>query len=281
MHRRPLPDARAVESALNPSKSRAAHIQSYLSSFSRFLEVTLNSSFSNFIGGKMLSPNTPARGEFTQPSGGAEHDLPGAKMNSEKEAIARAKQGDASAFELIYCQHSPRVYALCLRMVGNTAEAEDLTQEAFLMVLRKIRSFRGDSAFSTWLHRITVNLVLMRLRRKTWTETSIEETAELTSSRYDTREELANADPVLAGSLDRLNLEHALAQLRPFQKLVVILHDVQGYKHIEIAKMMDWSVGNSKSRLHRARARMRHLLQDSLNLNCIPPSRAGQAALHA
>jgi RNA polymerase sigma-70 factor, ECF subfamily len=216
----------------------------------------------------MLSPNTAAQGEFKQPSAVPEHGLLNAKMKSEKEAIARAQQGDSSAFEMIYRQQSPRVYALCLRMVGNTAEAEDLTQEAFLMVLRKIRTFRGESAFSTWLHRITVNIVLMRLRRKTWTETSIEETSELNSNCSDTREELANADPVLKGSLDRLLLEHALAQLRPFQKLVVILHDIRGYKHTEIAKIMDWSVGNSKSRLHRARARLRLLLRESLRSPC-------------
>lgn len=136
------------------------------------------------------------------------------------------------------------------------------------MVLRKIRTFRGESAFSTWLHRITVNIVLMRLRRKTWTETSIEGSSELNSNCSDKREELANADPVLTGSLDRLLLEHALAQLRPFQKLVVILHDIRGYKHTEIAKIMDWSVGNSKSRLHRARARLRLLLRESLRSRC-------------
>ncbi len=218
----------------------------------------------------MLSPHALTHEEFTKTNEVPEQDIPRTQMMSEKEAIPRAQQGDASAFELIYRQHSPRVYALCLRMVGNTAEAEDLTQEAFLMVLRKIRTFRGESAFSTWLHRITVNIVLMRLRRKTWTETSIEETSELNSNCSDTREELSNADPVLAGSLDRLHLEHALAQLRPFQKLVVILHDIRGYKHTEIAKIMDWSVGNSKSRLHRARARLRLLLRESLRSPCAP-----------
>src|SRR6266581_8965090 len=85
---------------------------------------------------------------------------------SESEAIRRAQGGDADAFERIYKQHCRRVYALCLRMAGNRSEAEDLTQDAFLMVLRKIRTFRGESAFSTWLHRITVNLVLMRFRKK-------------------------------------------------------------------------------------------------------------------
>src|SRR2546428_1028854 len=97
---------------------------------------------------------------------------------SEAEAIRWAQQGDAEAFERSYRLHNRRVYALCLRMVGNTAEAEDLTQEAFLQLFRKIGTFRGESAFSTWLHRLAVNVVLMRLRKKTLAETSLEEVTE-------------------------------------------------------------------------------------------------------
>jgi RNA polymerase sigma-70 factor, ECF subfamily len=197
---------------------------------------------------------------------------------SERDAIARAQQGDSSAFEFLYRQHCSRVYALSLRMLGNTAEAEDLTQEVFLMILRKIRSFRGESAFSTWLHRVTVNLVLMRVRRKTWLGTSLEETRELPADHPGAREELAGADLVLTGAVDRLNLQRAMDQLCPFQKLVVVLHDIQGYKHTEIAQMMDWSIGNSKSRLHRARARLRSLLQDGLTLPCIPSAQAASSA---
>jgi RNA polymerase sigma-70 factor (ECF subfamily) len=197
---------------------------------------------------------------------------------SEKEAIDRAQRGDASAFERIYQLHSPQVYGLCLRMLGNTAEAEDLAQETFLVVLRKIRTFRGESAFSTWLHRITINIVLMRLRRKTSLESPLEEKEERESDRPALCEKFASTDLLLAGSLDRLNLERAMAQLSPFQKLVVSLHDIQGYKHTEIAKMLDWSIGNSKSRLHRARARLRTLLQDSLSLGCIAPTRTAHAA---
>jgi len=178
----------------------------------------------------------------------------------------------------IYRLHSARVYALCLRMVGNTAEAEDLTQEAFLMVLRKIRTFRGESALSTWLHRIAVNLVLMRLRKKSSLETSLGPTSEQDGERSCLPEEFAAADLFLAGSLDRLNLERALEQLHPCQRVVVVLHDIQGYKHTEIAKMLDWSIGNSKSRLHRARARLRKLLQESFRFDCIRPTRTAQAA---
>lgn len=204
-----------------------------------------------------------------------------ATILTEKEAIALAQRGDPAAFEFIYRRHSARVYALCLRMVGNTAEAEDLTQEAFLTVLRKIQMFRGESAFSTWLHRITANLVLMSLRRKPARETSLEANCETSGDRGEQREELSGVDMLLAGSLDRLNLERAMAQLRPFQKLVVELHDIQGYKHTEIAKMMDWSIGNSKSRLHRARTRLRKLLRESLRFDCITPSGGAQAAASA
>jgi len=97
---------------------------------------------------------------------------------SEAEAIDKAKAGDAASFEILYSMHKRRVYSLCLRMTGNTAEAEDLTQEAFLQLYRKIATFRGESAFSTWLHRLSVNVVLMHLRKKGLPEVSLEETLE-------------------------------------------------------------------------------------------------------
>jgi len=96
---------------------------------------------------------------------------------TEKEAIGQAQMGDAAAFEYLYRSHNRRVYSLCLRMIGNTAEAEELTQEAFLQVFRKINTFRGDSAFSTWLHRLSVNTVLMRLRKKTVAVLPLEDTS--------------------------------------------------------------------------------------------------------
>jgi len=225
----------------------------------------------------MLIPRTTEQREPTDHRGFSQCDQPCTSAISEKEDIAQAQQGDPLAFERIYRLHCARVYALCLSMVGNTAEAEDLTQEAFLMVLRKIRTFRGESAFSTWLHRIAVNLVLMRLRKKTSLETSLGQTSERDSDLPHPLEELAGADLFLAGSIDRLHLERALKQLHPFQSLVVVLHDIQGYKHTEIAKMLDWSIGNSKSRLHRARVRLRKLLQASLRFDCITPTRTAQA----
>ncbi len=104
--------------------------------------------------------------------------LSSAKALTEAEAIRLAQAGDAAAFEFLYGLHSRRVYALCLRMVGNPSDAEDLMQEAFLQLFRKIGTFRGESAFSTWLHRMTVNVVLMRLRKKSLPVASLEETTE-------------------------------------------------------------------------------------------------------
>jgi RNA polymerase sigma-70 factor, ECF subfamily len=182
---------------------------------------------------------------------------------SEAEAIRRAQQGDAEAFERIYRLHSRRVFSLCLRMVGNQAEAEDLAQEAFLQLFRKIQTFRGESAFSTWLHRLTVNVVLMRLRRKTAAETSLEEMSESHEEGGGPPKEVGIADLKLAGSVDRVNLERAVAQLPPGYRTVFVLHDVQGYEHNEIAELMDCSIGNSKSQLHKARTRLRELLQEA------------------
>jgi len=229
----------------------------------------------------MMSPQKTELQDFAEAANVSEPDGPCMVELSEKEAIARAQRGDAFAFERIYKMHSPRVYALCLRMVGNTAEAQDLTQETFLMVIRKIGTFRGESAFSTWLHRIAVNLVLMCLRKKTSLETPLEQTGELDSDCPGPLKELSGIDLFLTGSLDRLLLERALGQLRPFQRVVVILHDIQGYKHTEIAKMMNWSIGNSKSRLHRARAQLRKCLEKSLVFNCMPASRTTLPAFSA
>ena len=182
---------------------------------------------------------------------------------TEAEAIRRAQQGDADAFERIYRLHNRRVYALCLRMVGNTAEAEDLAQEAFLQLFRKIATFRGESAFSTWLHRLSVNVVLMRLRKKTLAETSLDETADADEESSGPRKDVGGPDLRLSGSVDRVNLERAGEKLPPGYRSIFVLHDVQGYEHNEIAAIMKCSIGNSKSQLHKARMRLRQLLQEN------------------
>src|SRR6266478_492758 len=161
--------------------------------------------------------------------------LQGDKL-SEAEAIERAKQGDAEAFQVLYGLHKRRVYSLCLRMTANTAEAEDLTQEAFLQLFRKIATFRGESAFSTWLHRMAVNVVLMHLRKKGLPVVSLEETIE--TEEETPKKDFGADDPILSGSVDRLRLQNAVDRLPPGYRTIFVLHDVQGYEHNEIAAMV-------------------------------------------
>ncbi|MGA8145187.1 MAG: RNA polymerase sigma factor [Candidatus Acidiferrales bacterium] len=194
------------------------------------------------------------------------------------ELIARAQQGEESAFEALYHAHKRRVYHLCFRMIGNTAEAEELTQEAFLRVFRKIHTFRGDSAFSTWLHRLSVNVVLMRLRKKTVQETTFESSDESEASERPSRE-FGAPDLSLTGLIDRLALKRAVAKLSPGCKQVFMLHDVLGCEHHEIAAMMGYSIGNSKSQLHKARMRLRALLRTGSRKSACRRKRPSAAGL--
>jgi RNA polymerase sigma-70 factor (ECF subfamily) len=178
----------------------------------------------------------------------------------EADAIERARKGDADAFATLYALHKRRVYTLCLRMLGNVSEAEDMTQDAFLHLFRKLDSFRGESAFSTWLHRLTVNLVLMQLRKKGLQLVSLEDTIN-PSDEDSPKRDFGTRDPILAGSVDRVTLERAVASLPPGYRLVFVLHDVEGYEHNEIAAMLECSTGNSKSQLHKARLKLRDLLR--------------------
>jgi len=180
----------------------------------------------------------------------------------EDETIKKAQQGDLKSFEELYARHKARVFSLCLRMSNNYAHAEELTQETFLQLYRKIASFRGESAFSTWLYRLSVNVVLTRFRRKRLLEVPLEEGAE--GSTADERpKEMGQRDRVLDGSLHRVDLEQAIRRLSPGYRLVFLLHDVEGYEHQEIAEMLSCSVGNSKSQLHNARMKLRTLLLQS------------------
>jgi len=181
---------------------------------------------------------------------------------SEAQAIERAKQGDAEAFQVLYDMHKRRVYSLCLRMTANTAEAEDLAQEAFLQLFRKIGTFRGESAFSTWLHRLSVNVVLMHLRKKGLPVVSLEETTQGSGGEEDTpKKDFGAEDVALAGSIDRLQLQRAVESLPPGYRTIFVLHDVEGYEHNEIATIVGCSIGNSKSQLHKARMKLRDLLK--------------------
>lgn len=178
---------------------------------------------------------------------------------NEEKAIRAAQKGDGAAFETLYILHKKRIYSLCLRMTGSTAEAEDLTQEAFMQLFRKISTFRGESAFSTWLHRMTVNVVLMHLRKKVPDQISIDETLEGAEETTPPRQ-LEDKDLRLAGSVDRVTLERAISKLPAGYRTIFILHDIEGYEHNEIAKILGCSIGNSKSQLHKARMRLRDLV---------------------
>jgi RNA polymerase sigma-70 factor, ECF subfamily len=183
-----------------------------------------------------------------------------ANDSNEADLIERAKQGDGWAFQALYDKHKRRVYSLCLRMTSNTAEAEDLAQEAFLQLYRKIATFRGESAFSTWLHRLSVNVVLMHLRKKSLPVVSLDETT--ANGEEDTpKKDFGTEDLALAGSIDRLQLQKAVDDLPPGYRTIFVLHDVEGYEHNEIAGIVGCSIGNSKSQLHKARMKLRELLK--------------------
>jgi RNA polymerase sigma-70 factor (ECF subfamily) len=171
-----------------------------------------------------------------------------------------AGQGNIAAFEEIYNRHHRRVYAVCLRMLQNASEAEDLTQDVFIQLYRKIGSFRGDSAFTTWLHRMTVNQVLMHFRKR--------------SVKYErTTEEGDTPDQMVAGTtnpermriVDKIALDNAIEQLPKGYKNVFVLHDVEGFEHEEVAKILGCSVGTSKSQLHKARLKLQKLLKKKAN----------------
>jgi len=175
------------------------------------------------------------------------------------ELIERAQNGDEEAFAALFDAHKRRVYSLCLRMTGDTAEAEDLSQEAFLQLFRKISTFRGESAFSTWLHRMVVNVVLMHLRKKGLQQVSLDEVDN--TQDEPVKREYGDDDKRLLHSIDRITLSRAIEALPPGYRAVLVLHDVEGYEHNEIAQILNCSVGNSKSQLHKARLKLREVLR--------------------
>ncbi len=179
--------------------------------------------------------------------------------NPELTLVQRAQRGDEEAFSILFQTHRKRVYSVCLLMTKDVAEAEDLTQEAFLQVFRSVGSFRGDSAFSTWLYRVAVNTVLMKLRRrKAPPALSLDEpvSAESPSLRRD----FGQPDMRLSGAVDRIALRRAIEELPEGCRKIFALHEVQGYQHHEIAELLNCSIGNSKSQLHKAKLKMRDLL---------------------
>lgn len=166
--------------------------------------------------------------------------------------------GDIQAFEELYQRHHRRVFNLCYRMTNNVAEAEDLTQEVFIQLYHKAGSFRGDAAFTTWLHRLTINKVLMHFRcnkgrRDQPTLDGVLPELGISEARNYGR----------ALTLDRLTLKQLIVQLPPGYRAAFILHDVEGYDHAETAQILGISVGTTKSQLHKARKRLQSLLREN------------------
>jgi RNA polymerase sigma-70 factor, ECF subfamily len=166
-----------------------------------------------------------------------------------------AEGGNLAAFELLYQRYHRRTYALCLRMTNSQTEAEDLTQEVFIQLFRKVGSFRGDSAFSTWLHRLTVNQVLMYFRRRSVKNEKVSEDGEMPEQTVT-----GSANPNRMQVVDRIALKNAVGLLPKGYKSVFLLHDVEGYEHEEVARRLGISIGTSKSQLHKARLKLRMLL---------------------
>jgi len=187
-------------------------------------------------------------------------DKPTDQVTSEGQAIALAQRGDHAAFEYIYKAYCRRVYSVCLRMIRNPAEAEDLTQQTFLQLFRKIGTFRSESNFSTWLYRVTVNVVLLHMRHRKPAAAMVEDLEHYTANE-EGKGKHSFGGASLSSLVDRLSLRRALAKLSPGCKQHVLLYDVLGYKHSEIAERLGCSIGNSKSQLHKARKRLRRMLQ--------------------
>jgi len=180
------------------------------------------------------------------------------RYDSDADLVRRAQQGDSDAFASLFHSHKARIYSVCLRMTNNAAEAEDLTQDAFLQVFRKLATFRGDSALSTWLYRIAVNTVLMHFRKKVLRQISLDEP--YNQDAKVVRREYGSRDDRLTGSVDRIALARAIKELPDGYRTIFLLHEVEGYEHQEIAELLECSVGNSKSQLHKAKLRIRELL---------------------
>ena len=171
----------------------------------------------------------------------------------------RRIHGNVPPFDELFRLHCRRVYGVCFRMTGNSADAEDLTQEVFVQVFRALDSFRGEASFTTWLHRLTVNQVLMYFRKRRSRREQLTEDGQLPEQSID--RSLRTSSTVL----DRLALDEAILKLSPGYRAVFILHDIEGLNHLEIANVLGSSVGTTKSQLHKARMKLRKLLRQRAN----------------
>jgi RNA polymerase sigma-70 factor, ECF subfamily len=181
--------------------------------------------------------------------------------SSDYELARKAAGGDLEAFEILYSRHFQHVYALCLRITANPTEAEDLKQDVFVRLFQKIGTFRGESTFSTWLYRFTVNQVLTHFRKlKVRPEEPFDEEPQRGSNRIP-----GSSDQISV--IDRITIDCAVAQLAPGYRKVFRLHDVEGYEHKEVAQILGISEGASKAQLHRARRKLRNLINQQAALN--------------
>jgi RNA polymerase sigma-70 factor (ECF subfamily) len=183
----------------------------------------------------------------THPSTGAEDRA------AALERVRRAQAGDVDAFELLYREHSPRIYALCLRLkAGDTSDATELLQDVFIKAWRRLDTFRGDSAFASWLYRLAVNTMLENSRsdqRRTARVLPMEDTSRLAGAARS------------SGVESRMDMESAIASLPKGARLAFVLHDIEGYQHQEIAEQLSVTVGTVKAQLHRARRLLRERLE--------------------
>jgi RNA polymerase sigma-70 factor (ECF subfamily) len=176
-----------------------------------------------------------------------------------EDVLVRAQAGNHDAFSQLYLLHKKRVFGICMRMVRDLSVAEDLTQETFLQLHRKLTSFRGESLFTTWLHRMTVNIVLMRKRKRVLPVGSLDQLMSTVPEDYVGRD-FGACDLTQIGVVDRVTIQRAVDTLPTGYRKVFILHDVDGLQHHEIASMEGCSVGNSKSQLYKARRALRAAL---------------------
>ena len=191
----------------------------------------------------MIARHLPAEAVLARTEPGAPH-IP--------DLVRRAQSGDVEAFQQVYREHVGRVFAVCVRMVGNSQRAEELTQDTFVRAWEMLGSFRGESAFSSWLHRVAVNIVLLNIRSAKRYQSRVESTGDITE--HDQEDSIRFPG-------DRLDLEKAIAGLPPQARAIFVLHDIEGFKHEEIAEQMELAVGTTKAQLHRARKLLREVLE--------------------
>ena len=194
-------------------------------------------------------PEPPARDDARPPTPSA--SAAGPDPLAVAALVRDAQAGDAAAFERLYRLHVGRVYALCLRLAGDRSRAETLTQDVFVRAWRKLGTFAGRSAFSTWLHRLAVNVVVEEIRADARRNGRVVMMEDVSLVETPGREAPAGT---------ALDLERAIAALPAGARLVFVLHDVQGYRHEEIAALTGVAVGTSKAQLHRARRLLREEL---------------------